>query len=43
VEILLRQMAMGAKKGVLLSVAAFDGLNNSGIAGLLSAFVRKLF
>jgi electron transfer flavoprotein alpha/beta subunit len=34
-------MAMGAKKGLLLSAAAFDWLNNSGIAGLFSAFVRR--
>ncbi len=40
-EILRRQMAMGAKKSVLLSDAAFEGSDGAGIATLLSAFVRK--
>ena len=40
-EVLRRQMAMGAKKSVLLSDAAFEGSDGAGIASLLSAFVRK--
>lgn len=40
-EILRRQMAMGAKYGVLLSDKAFDGSDAKGIATTLAAFVRK--
>jgi electron transfer flavoprotein beta subunit len=40
-EILRREMAMGAKNGVLLSDEAFDGSDGRGIAAILEAFVRK--
>ena len=40
-EVLRREMAMGAKKSVLLSDAAFEGSDGAGIANLLHAFVRK--
>jgi electron transfer flavoprotein beta subunit len=40
-EILRREMAMGAKKGVLISDAAFHGSDGRGIATILKAFVEK--
>lgn len=40
-EILRREMAMGADKGVLLSDKAFDGSDGKGIASVLKAFVQK--
>jgi electron transfer flavoprotein beta subunit len=40
-EILRREMAMGAREGVLLSDGAFDGADGRGIAAILAAFVRK--
>lgn len=40
-EILRREMAMGARQGVLLSDAAFDGSDARGIATVLKAFVEK--
>jgi electron transfer flavoprotein beta subunit len=39
-EILRREMAMGANRGVLLSDAAFDGSDGRGIAAILKAFVQ---
>jgi electron transfer flavoprotein beta subunit len=40
-EILRREMAMGAKHGVLLSDDAFSGSDGRGIAAILAAFVKK--
>jgi electron transfer flavoprotein beta subunit len=40
-EILRREMAMGAKQGVLLSDDAFEGSDGRGIAAILAAFVKK--
>ena len=40
-EILRREMAMGAKHGVLLSDDAFAGSDGRGIASILAAFVKK--
>ena len=40
-EILRREMAMGAKQGVLLSDDAFNGSDGRGIATILAAFVKK--
>ena len=40
-EILRRQMAMGAQKGVLLSDEAFSDSDGGGIASILSAFAKK--
>jgi len=40
-EILRREMAMGAKHGVLLSDEAFGGSDGTGIARVLAAYVRK--
>ena len=40
-EILRREMAMGAKHGVLLSDDAFEGSDGRGIASILAAFVKK--
>jgi electron transfer flavoprotein beta subunit len=40
-EILRREMAMGAKKGVLLSDAAFENSDGRGIAAILKAYVEK--
>ena len=40
-EILRREMAMGAKNGVLLSDDAFSGADGKGIATILAAFVKK--
>jgi electron transfer flavoprotein beta subunit len=40
-EVLRRQMAMGAKQGVLLSDEAFSGSDGKGIASILKAYVRK--
>jgi electron transfer flavoprotein beta subunit len=40
-EVLRREMAMGAKQGVLLSDAAFEGSDGKGIARVLKAFVDK--
>ena len=40
-EILRREMAMGAKQGVLLSDDAFIGSDGRGIAAILAAFVKK--
>ena len=40
-EILRREMAMGAKNGVLLSDDAFSGSDGRGIAAILAAFVKK--
>lgn len=40
-EILRREMAMGAKRGVLISDSAFQGSDGRGIAGILSAYARK--
>jgi electron transfer flavoprotein beta subunit len=40
-EILRREMAMGAKHGVLLSDDAFSGSDGRGIATILAAFVKK--
>ncbi len=39
-EILRREMAMGANRGVLLSDGAFDGSDGRGIAAILKAFVQ---
>ena len=39
-EILRREMAMGAQRGVLLSDEAFTGSDGRGIAAVLAAFVR---
>jgi electron transfer flavoprotein beta subunit len=40
-EVLRREMAMGAKQGVLLSDAVFSGSDASGIATILKAYVKK--
>lgn len=40
-EVLRREMAMGARQGVLLSDAAFTGSDGAGIAAILSAFVNQ--
>ncbi len=40
-EVLRREMAMGAKQGVLLSDDAFQGSDGAGIARILKAFVEK--
>ncbi len=40
-EVLRREMAMGAKRGVLLSDDAFRGSDGSGIARILKAYVEK--
>jgi electron transfer flavoprotein beta subunit len=40
-EVLRRQMAMGAKEGVLLSDEAFEGSDGRGIAAILAAYVRQ--
>ena len=40
-EILRREMAMGAKNGVLISDEAFNGSDGRGIATILRAFVKK--
>jgi len=40
-EILRREMAMGAKNGVLISDDAFSGSDGKGIATILKAFVEK--
>ncbi|MBV9085905.1 MAG: electron transfer flavoprotein subunit beta/FixA family protein [Acidobacteriaceae bacterium] len=40
-EVLRRQMAMGAKNGVLISDEAFEGSDGRGIATVLKAYVQK--
>ncbi len=40
-EVLRREMAMGAKRGVLISDPGFEGSDGTGLATILSAFVRK--
>ena len=40
-EVIRRQMAMGADKGILLSDEAFEGSDGKGIAGILKAEVDK--
>jgi electron transfer flavoprotein beta subunit len=40
-EVLRREMAMGAKNGVLLSDAAFAGSDAAGVAAILKAFVAQ--
>lgn len=40
-EILRREMAMGAKQGVLISDEAFNGSDGKGIAAILKAYVQK--
>jgi electron transfer flavoprotein beta subunit len=40
-EILRREMAMGAKNGVLLSDEAFEGSDGRGTAAILKAFIVK--
>ena len=40
-EVLRREMAMGAKQGVLLSDAVFLGSDASGIATILKTYVKK--
>lgn len=40
-EVLRREMAMGAKEGVLISDDAFTGSDGAGIAAILKAFVQK--
>jgi len=40
-EVLRREMAMGAKSGVLISDEAFDGSDGRGIAAILAGYVRK--
>ncbi|MGA2960970.1 MAG: electron transfer flavoprotein subunit beta/FixA family protein [Candidatus Korobacteraceae bacterium] len=40
-EILRREMAMGAKHGVLISDEAFNGSDGRGYATILAAFVKK--
>jgi len=40
-EVLRREMAMGADKGILLSDDAFEGSDGRGIAGILKAVVEK--
>ena len=40
-EVLRREMAMGANKGVLISDDAFTGSDGRGVAAILKAFVEK--
>ncbi len=40
-EVLRREMAMGASRGVLLSDEAFDGSDGRGIATILKSYVNK--
>ncbi len=40
-EVLRREMAMGADKGVLLSDEKFEGSDGKGIANIIKAFVEK--
>jgi len=40
-EVLRREMAMGADKGILLSDDAFEGSDGKGIAGILKAEIEK--
>jgi electron transfer flavoprotein beta subunit len=40
-EVLRREMAMGAKRGVLISDEAFSGSDGRGIATILKAYVQK--
>ena len=40
-EVLRREMAMGAKNGVLLSDEAFEGSDGKGISKILAAYVAK--
>jgi electron transfer flavoprotein beta subunit len=40
-EVLRREMAMGADKGIRLSDAAFDGSDGRGLASILSAAIAK--
>src|SRR5271157_5881159 len=40
-EVLRREMAMGANRGVLISDDAFNGSDGRGIAAILKAFVQK--
>ncbi len=40
-EILRREMAMGAKHGVLISDEAFEGADGRGIATILKAYIQK--
>ncbi len=40
-EVLRREMAMGASRGVLLSDEAFDGSDGRGIANILKAYVHN--
>ncbi len=40
-EVLRREMAMGAKQGVLLSDEAFNGSDGKGIATILKSYVEK--
>lgn len=40
-EVLRREMAMGAKRGILISDDAFRGSDGAGIARILKAFVEK--
>jgi electron transfer flavoprotein beta subunit len=40
-EVLRREMAMGAEKGVLLKDAAFEGSDGKGIASILAGLVKK--
>ena len=40
-EVLRREMAMGAKQGVLISDGAFNGSDGRGIATILKAYVQK--
>src|SRR5215472_11942478 len=40
-EILRREMAMGAKNGVLLSDDAFEGSDGRGVAAILKAYAEK--
>jgi len=40
-EVLRREMAMGAKNGVLLTDEAFNGSDGKGIASILAAYIKK--
>ncbi len=40
-EVIRREMAMGADKGILLSDKAFEGSDGRGIAGIIKAEVKK--
>lgn len=40
-EVLRREMAMGAKKAVLLTDEVFEGSDGAGIARVLSSYIRK--